>query len=226
MISNRSTLDDVFNLAVEVRTEIQDVHRERLKDLKRIFGAIAQDDKAFTLIKDMIYYRGGYPHENSPPKITQLVEHFVKTVAWLHFLGYDHLIDREFEKYGMKITYTGVIPFDDTSLHVLDDKMKFVFLKTFGFEAPATVKELLQYVFMEAEQVQGHICRLADKIKFEYASMVKDSCGLEKNAFKDGVFLGYKGKGVGEIDLDLGRMKKIHEDYLFIHNFVRELHEV
>ena len=134
-----------------VRFDINETHRPHMKYLSRIFKyATKQDTKTFKLIKDLMYYRGGYPKDTSPAKTSVLINKFIKMITYFSILEINDEINAQLAEAGITI----IIDPNKLTDYKLDlsgkplKKFNQAWKSAFGGkEIPSTAHEILEVVF-------------------------------------------------------------------------------
>ena len=196
----------------EVRFDINETHRPQMKHLGRIFRySTGKPAKVFKLIKDLMYYRGGYPKETSPAKISVLVDRFVNMCTFFSILEIEEDIFAQLKEAGITITVDPSV-IQDAKLE-LEGKAKTKFNKSWkaafgGKVVPETVHQILEEVFDNGISTQKTICKMADEIKVDAADKIIENCDISKSVFVKAVNIKYKTMKQKPIDKDIKKLEK------------------
>jgi len=70
MMRNDTKFIDYLNDAVLIRKELNEVHHKKMGKYALSFEYLTGEFRqSFKWVKDMLYYKGGWPSENTPPKL-------------------------------------------------------------------------------------------------------------------------------------------------------------
>lgn len=76
-MKNKALFKATVEESGKIRFDINENLHKQMNNLAKIFKAVSQDEsKVFFVLKDMEYYTGGYPSENSPPKLDEVLDKF------------------------------------------------------------------------------------------------------------------------------------------------------
>lgn len=186
---------DLVERGSDVRFQIDTDMRERYKELKAAFemvlpGFLGRD---FKFAVDVLYYTGGYPAENSPPKS----EEFADQIA--HVLKVLLLVDKPImtkllKERGVKIEFEH--PTTDNNL--ITDATWEKLGPLLGKERPKTKQEAINLMITEALDLQSHICQMSDSIKIGMAEAAKEQHDIEKPNYMTAVRIGAAKKRKGD----------------------------
>ena len=213
--------EDVFKKEVDdgahIRYEINEDHFTILSKLSKLYKAyFNRDQKEFRYAKDILYYKGGWPSENTPPKAQSLANHIADAYMILSFLGKEEDINFYLSERGLKI-----MPLNEESYHgryllsdidyVLDEKreksVKELWFDLFGIAIPAEPKEVLDTMMNLAIEKQKTICELADKIKIEKGELVQETCDVKVPFYLKAVNISCKKLKGDDINNELDKME-------------------
>lgn len=127
----------------------ENLHRQANKIRNKFKQIFNFEPRYFTKLKDLHYYRGGWPSENTPPRIETFSKNIIEMIHLYEFLGDDEL---------KNILMEGGI---EIKVHGNDEKFKNNSLNK------EQMLSALNNLLLAAIEVQGEICREADKIKIE-----------------------------------------------------------
>lgn len=195
----------------EVRFDINETHRPHMKYLARIFKCVTeQPQKTFKFVKDLMYYRGGYPKATTPAKTSVLINKFINMITYFSILDIEEDVYAQLKAAGITVTVDPNL-LKDRQLN-LTGKTKSRFDRSwkaaFGEkEIPKTVHEVLEVIFDEGCDTQKTICNLADEIKITAAEKIIDKCEISKPVFVKAVNIKYKTMKQKPIDADISKLK-------------------
>ncbi len=182
---------------------------EQFTPIKKIFQILTGREKSdFKFIHDMIYYKGGYPKEDSPPKIDAIIDKFVKAVRYYQLLGKRAEIDKKLLEQGLEVTLNDNGMIEDKQItfsqrfQELEEKdqddLIALWPKIFPGEDLNTVdiylSELMKKLLELSLPLQSEICNASDSIKIINAAAVEERNGIRKKNFMEAVKLKYKEK--------------------------------
>lgn len=195
MIKNKEVFEKALENGTKLRSFIQDILRNKYKALSRAFGIISgKESRLLKFYTDLIYYKkGGYPSENTLPKHEQISLDFIEMIKFLDFMGIkDVMLNDIFYKYGLTVSI-------DSSKSIINQningdnlaKGNEILLKAFkskssqikGRDLKTVIRELLSQTI----PLQGQICEISDKIKYELTSIVGKACDVTKEDFKEAI---------------------------------------
>lgn len=191
MIKNKETFEKTVEESAETRVDIDVNLRSQYKGLMKTFEAgFLNEPKVFKRIVDILYYTGGYPTENTPPKFEQLVDDFAQVVTFLKLLENPKVEDRLQEVWGITLN----MPDKKFTLEVesFDEAWKkYVAVdEPAPDNAPLAMKELTN----RAMAIQGEICQKSDSIKRDNATKIEEECSIKKPTFMSCVMVKAKAK--------------------------------
>jgi hypothetical protein len=205
----KEILKEKIQAGTKIRKEIQEVHRKRYEELKRLFRAVTETNpQLLKFLTDMFYYRnGGYPSENSLPKHEEVLNRFIDIFKYMSFLGTEkQFVTNYLAEHGIEVKL--LHPVEDYSVEKSHKAIAEanVFLEKFTF------KEFLNTLIDECLGLQGHICNLADKIKIDLAKEIEKESGVKKGHYLDAVTFNYNaekdaGATAQQIDVRTTRKK-------------------
>lgn len=207
--------EDLYKKTVEeaslIKYEMNEDHASEMKQLKKIYKAVFnRKPTEFTAAKDMIYFKGGWPKPETPPKALQLADKIADVYAILSLIGEEKEFASYLEDRGLKIE-----PIMDSvyhSNHLLNDaewkldskRAKVVnsnWEELFDVDVPDDYAEMLKIMMRRAKAKQKSICELGDEIKEEKGGMIEADCEVKKTLFVKAVDLKFRqqvGKDIGE----------------------------
>jgi hypothetical protein len=198
----------------KVRYEInEDLYKKGMNPLQKIaFYLVGIETHDYKLIHDMNYYKGGYPKEETPPKLHTFLNKFIVVVKWFQFMGWFEKIDKYLREAGISIVIT--MPIEDGEIFQdykgnSKDSKKFIkaWSRIYPEQEPETkfktVRAVMDECLERSYDIQKDICDLADSIKIDAAGNVESECEILKPHFMKAVVLKYKenknaerGKGI------------------------------
>jgi hypothetical protein len=144
----------------------------------------------FQIIKDMCYYKGGWPSEHTPPRLESLVKRMAIVAKYYKYLGKEEELKMYCEKYGVTIESN----FSDSdielseSIETIDDDTMELWEQVFANDPIIrNRKEAFSKMLDEAMEIQGAICAEADEIKINHGRVIEEECGIKKNNFVNAV---------------------------------------
>jgi hypothetical protein len=175
----KKTLEESAAIRVDIDTNL---HPEMSK-LSKMFSLVFPEEKKknFKFIKDMIYYQGGYPNPNSPPRIESLLEKFADVYKFFSFINKENEIKSFLSKFGIEINMKIDMSNDD---FVPNDDFKTLWNQVFENEPiPRNTRDVFKALLDQGTSLQSEICNEADKIKIDNAKLVEEQCKIKKKHF-------------------------------------------
>jgi len=227
---------EFFNEKVQegasIRVELSEILWKAMNQAKIVFNSLVPF-KNFSNVKTFLYYKGGYPKPDSPPKINEHIKklaHYYWIVKFLDFKEEYEKIHEVFQNFGLQITeIEPIVPLSSIDDKKQEKKVKRALLKL-GFEENEIEnllldkKELLRKILQIALELQCEICEKSDKIKIDLADEVKETCEVPKSTFLKAVDLQAK-----KIKLDQEKykelIKKIKEKIEIEREIIEDLEE-
>lgn len=177
-----------------IRTEINQVHYKRMYAVARLFSKLFESTpQVFRYIKDMMYYKGGWPKSDTPARAVNLARQVATAHAYLTYVGDTDLADA-LSDLGVSITVTDRAKFDahfpmkpDVE-QFFDPKFKDEW-EALGMPTYATFvddADVMLHMLKEGMECQRNICGLADTIK-DVAVTIEAQCGVKPRNFKRAV---------------------------------------
>jgi hypothetical protein len=178
---------------------------EKFTPIKKIFQHLTGREKSdLKFIHDMIYYKGGYPKEDSPPKMDAILDKFVTLVRYFQLLGKSDEINKKLLERGVKIEITD--PMEDKQIvfsqrfqemeEADQDELLDVWFKIFPGEninqLDIYTSELMKKLLELSLPLQAEICNASDSIKIINSAAVEERTGIKKKNFLEAVKLKYK----------------------------------
>lgn len=182
----KKDFEQEFEEAVEIRKNINGVLRKTYNDMSLVFSALFQCDKSdLKKISDANYYKGGYPSENSPPKISTFIRNAGITAKYFHEIGRLDEINSYMRVYGFELTpvadelrYTKNFKSDKKIDKAID------FLKShYGFEIKNEASDMIEWFLERTENLQREICESSDEIKDVLYPQVEVKSDVSKSGF-------------------------------------------
>lgn len=205
-MENLEIYEKKLDESAKIRLELNDVYRNKMSELVAMFNYIFPDDKKeiYKLLKDMLYYQGGYPSENTPPKLDILLERFVNVYRFYKFLGIDK-IDNYLSSFGINIQYT---PIDDGEIEPnksFQDAWDYLFPNK---KILTSKREILKHILDKGMELQSEICKKSDTIKITIAKQIEKECKIKKPHFVKAVNLKYKEIKSKDLNKDLNKIEE------------------
>jgi len=193
-----------------VRYEINEDHAPILGALGQLFqNLFGRQSKEFRYAKDIKYYLGGWPSEDTPPRAQSLANRIADAHSVLSYIGeadelVGYLADRGLRLEPIKASYH-----EDELLAEADweldekrsKKVKKLWKELFDVSIPTDKVEILTKMMDAACTKQKIICDLADQIKIDMGEKVKEECEIKVGDFTRTVNFKYqvdKGKDITE----------------------------
>lgn len=221
MSDDKRSYAELLEDSAVTKMEVDDVHKPRMSGLKKIFKtAFGAKPKAFKFANDMIYFKGGYPKADSPPKAAKVFGALADYVFMLEAAGQKDKIDGYLRSIGLEVNRIGTYPNPyDTPLIANGGKLQAAWDAQFqGQQLPQTGGALLKKLFDEGQEVQCAICELSDEVKLINAAEAEADHGITKGPFMKavGVRLAEMKKGDGaeklqKIDENIEMLEKALE---------------
>ncbi len=186
-----------------IRYEINEDHNKELSTLSRIYkGFFNRDPKEFRYAKDIKYYLGGWPNENTPPRAKILADHIADAYLLLSFVGYDLDLNIYLRDRGLRIVpvnddrdYHGEFLLEDIDWQLDKKRKKMVednWKALFDYDLPTEPKDILKALLDRACDKQATICALADQIKLDKGGKVEEECDVKASDYVRAVNYKYK----------------------------------
>ena len=200
--AEESSVEDVLEEAAGVRGELNDVLWKEYRQWAVLF-ADAFDVPKPTLkrLNDLVYYQGGYPSDNSPPKSESVALRFGEAFRLLHTVGRTEDLNVHLRKLGLECR---VIDKAKMAMPLKDRRpgeglQKFA--KSEGKALPKWKEEEVRRWFVDiCCKLQSTICDKANYIKKDlYPKATKRMSELRKKDFRDTVALRYRSNKVEEL---------------------------
>jgi len=171
----------------KIQEELKVDHQSRMSRGRKLFKMMfGQKPGVFAFVKDLVYYKGGYPKDTTPPKIEPFLEKVGHFVLMYEALGnLDQINGYMKAKYGveLKVADVGANVYVDGSVKY-DEKIEKVWAATFGFQdVPHNRKEVLKMLMEDALVTQKDICCLADQVKITLADKAESEFGIQRGPF-------------------------------------------
>ena len=160
----------------------------------------------FKQINDLIYYQGGYPSENSPAKIDELIDDVAATFEFFELMNNDQFV-KGLSSHGLKIEWISKKPtsYNKPNIEKLAEETGFI-VESGDFSTP---EKAFMTLINHGQELQGEICAHADIIKLTKAAEVQAECNVKKNHFVKSVKLKANAMKVEE---ELKRKEKLEKN--------------
>lgn len=191
-----SPVQEEFNEAVEIRKELNGTHWKDYEALKQVFAAIfSEEPNVLKTISDMNYYKGGYPGEDSPPKLDALFWKVGTIIKYFALVGRLDDLNGILFPYGFKLVEgdvpNRVIPMNKKALGESKkiEKAHEKLLERFDFRWTDDPKEMVEWFLDTTERLQSVICSRADEIKIDLFDKVEEKLEgqIDKSGFNTAV---------------------------------------
>lgn len=220
-IRNMEMYIEELNDSASNRYQINELKGDTLKLVNRIFKlSFNKASKDLVLVKNMLYYKGGYPSESSPAKLAKIFEDLTKILCYFKYLNSMDIIDEYLNIFGIKITFNDDIisnfyndmdfPIDELSKKK-KEKIKNLYNSLFSPDNENEIfslskRKLLNKLLDVSLEKQGIICSLSDNIRLEKAPIIEEECDIIKSSFLKAVELKAKLVKDGDITEDLQKL--------------------
>lgn len=211
MIKNKEIYEDKLQKSSETRWTLNEEYHPIMKKLSTMFKLVfSEKPKIFKFVKDAIYYKGGYPKPDSPPRLDVFVENFAKLYLYYDRLGLSNEINEKLRAHGINanmVSEQDNFPFDMSSdqFSEFSKLWKEVFNET---AIPVESNTIFRTLIEEGVSLQSTICQLADTIKIDDANEVEENCEIKRPHYVKAVNLKYKTLKNKPLDKDLDTIKK------------------
>lgn len=213
-MENKKVFNKNLKESSKIRYEINEVWRAKHLNVlsstfKRIFKRSTTD---FKVVKDAIHYKGGYPLECSPPKMNELLDGFAAVIKFYDLMEKDNARNYLKNCHGIEVIDND--PLKDTKItkYKADPELAKMIPELVTFGKPVSTKIAAKLIFKKADEIQGIICGLSDKIKYDAATEVETACKIKKSDFKKAVQLEYKAiKTDNSVDSDVTKITESRE---------------
>lgn len=183
--------EDLVLECAETRRDLDVVHHPMMTALKKAFRAAFEADgfggSDFKRLSDLVYYKGGYPSPESPPKTDALADDFARSIKLCSVIGHEAIVRRLRDVHGIDVVLRsdpiklGPVSVDHDEADDFEDN-----LATAGIsksEIPADKLTLLKLMVDAAQALQAEICQLADTIKVDGAEEAENKYEIKKSNF-------------------------------------------
>ena len=175
-MKNEKLYEKMLGSSVKIRREINEKLWKGMNKLSKNFQALTGlTHHDFQIAKDMIYYQGGWPSPGTKPRVEKSVENFAQMCRVLNYLGRDQQLKQALAEHGLELKF-----------------------KPLSGKASAKTQRVIE----EALVLQAEICKKADQIKYDAATVVETSCEIVKPHFLTNVKIiakAEKGSKIGNV---------------------------
>jgi len=219
VLRNQELYVQELNNSASTRYELNEIHWKEMNNALKLFDlAFDKNRKDLVTTKNMLYYKGGYPSETTPPRLWSVVNQLHTILMYFTYIDKMDEINPYFEEFGIKVElktnefYEQLdIPIEELDKKTIN-KIKNIYNKLFHPEEEdeilkLTKKQLFKKILEFTLQKQSVICSLADTIKIEAAEKVEEECDIKKPSFQKAVFLKYKDLKNGDITEDIAKIE-------------------
>ncbi len=216
-MKNKELYEEKLQKSSETRWTLNEDLHPIMKKLATMFKLVFNEKpKFFKFVKDALYYKGGYPKEDSPARLDVFVENFAKLYLYYAKLGLTKEIDEKLNLYGLKTNLIEEITNEDYDV----SKESFSEFSKLWYEIfndknipsktdiPTKSNEILKILVDEGLSLQSTICQLADTIKIDDANEVEQNCEIKRPHYVKAVNLKYKTLKNKPLDKDIENIKK------------------
>lgn len=219
-MKNSKTFKKEVEEGTHIRYEINEEHSPVMGKLGKLYKALFnRDAREFKYAKDTLYYKGGWPSENTPSRAQSLANKIADAYTVLSFIGKIGELEKYLKDRGLKVepllpeTFEGKFILDEYDWQINSKREKVVtdtWAELFGDKIPDEPKEILKKMMDRALEKQERICELADEIKIEKGEKIEEECDIRVGNFTKTVQLSYKKFKGANISDDI---LKVTEDY-------------
>jgi hypothetical protein len=194
--------ETLVNDAAEIRVDLDESLHPAFGHLKTVFDIAFKElgfrRADFKRLSDMVYYKGGYPSENSPPR-EEALANVIAALAKLELLHDRQSLQNLLAQRGVYLEVHQEIGQSYTTSEK-DGKRLIESWQALGKTGtPSTSRtELLKDLVETAQKLQTVICSRADEIKVDAAQTAEDEHKIRKPNFCMAVRLAAMQKRRGE----------------------------
>lgn len=204
------------NDSVNSKVELLNNHYPQLNKLKKLFKLVFNlNGSIFKKLNDLFYFKGGYPKEESKPKIQTMLDDIGNVFCLLEMLDKSNMMNSYLkDHYGLNIIReTNVLNLNDQEIYDKNrKKVDKLWKETFLEEFPnGTNKEILHDLISYGQKIQKVICDVSDKINIKDVEEVIEKCDVDKKNYLSVVDLKTKYILKGD-DSSLNKVQQINED--------------
>lgn len=178
--------EQLLNEGARVRDEIDTIYRPQYDAVKKLFADVFEANgftgKDIKHLADLIYYTGGYPSENSPPRVEVFGDLVASALKLGEHSGHD-VLKRYLASKGVQVTFS-TIALRDVSI----TPERKTLLESCAVSYPpekttVSTRDLLQDLIERTQKLQSEICSLADEVKIELAEKAEKEHEIKKGNF-------------------------------------------
>ena len=171
----------------EIRKELNNVHHKRMNDITKIFSIVFnKDPNEFIYAKNILYYKGGFPSETTLPRAETLANNIANAYIILSYIGMSKELDHYLNKRGITISFNSNFTYVNYFKTIISDpdqnsklkKALKLWKKLFNIPFEYEPQKIIRTLMNEACEEQKIICALADEIKIEKGTEVKNECEI------------------------------------------------
>ncbi len=201
-MQNEKLFIERVKICSKIRAKINTVLHSRMGKLALLYEYITGDERSnFKMTKDMLYYVGGWPSENTPPRMESIVKRISGLLRVLTYIDRSGKFEKYCREYGITITL-------DNPMSIVTDESKLNRLvnKEFPGEFDGLdSNQIVSKAFDMGITLQSEICALADEIKVENGAEILIECGVSPSSFSKSVNI----KHALELDKDKGNKRAL-----------------
>lgn len=205
--------EDKIQEAADQKRDADVVLSPTMNHLKKAFSAIFGDagfnGSDFKRLSDFMYYQGGYPSPDTPPKESNLAYQVAQIIKLEVLLEKDGFL-KYMNTYGVDVCIREMevkSPDDDYKLSKDDEKDLLKHWQGAGIDQsiPGKRSEALRLLLDKGQKIEGELCETKDFLK-ELSETVEEKFGIRKSNFMKAVQLAVikmkKGEGAMGEKLD------------------------
>lgn len=181
------TYEDLLETAANTKSEIKNVHRKMMDNLRKIYE-LAFDDKStnFNFVKDVFYAE----KKQKPSKIKTFREQLAALVKIYTFLGLGDNLKAFFREAGIEISYVDEENAENEVINLENEtKLEKLWDEVFFTESlPVRKSEMIKQLLDNGNVVQEDIEFLSEQVK-SFDELSERSFDISKKAFSKAVDL-------------------------------------
>jgi hypothetical protein len=224
-MKDEKKLVKVTDESVGIRIDINENYHPVMSKLRKLFNlSTFKKPKFFKILNDFVYYKGGYPRPDSPPKLNDFLDIFGNIFQLYKFLGNESEINQILEdNYGIKVSVVSSSDLDEPLEIMKLKKFQKLWSQVFDEEYDGqSKKEIIEKLVDRGQDLQSTICKLADQIKIDNAKEVEEKCEVKKSIFIPIVNLKSNYVRSGNDDV-FEKIKKINDDNQVFNDVVNKV---
>jgi hypothetical protein len=218
---NEEQFTTLVNEAAAKKYEASAHHGLSIKDATKIFKkGFGKDPKDIKLIKDTVFYKNGYPNENSPGKLHKIFAEFAAVLKYYNYLGMERELEGYFKMFGFSSELTSLSFYSqlDAPIKAKDSKK---LTKTYNqlfhpddeYELENISKsDLLHKLLGLLVLKEQALCDIKDEVKFKIEPEAEEECDVQKKHFSKVVALKVQDLKKGNVKENLEKLELDREE--------------